>query len=120
MSIELLLDLALGAIVGAALGALHMLWLWRASTRLGADGSGALALVEARPAQETKEVTNSFRITLSSSELLVLWQRKRRPQALKTLISCRCDHWTPGGFAADTSGCCAPLQRYAQGAWGYA
>lgn len=45
MSIELLLDLALGAIVGAALGALHMLWLWRASTRLGADGSGALALV---------------------------------------------------------------------------
>lgn len=45
MSFEILFDLVLGLIVGAALGALHMVWLWRASTGLRPDGSGALALV---------------------------------------------------------------------------
>lgn len=45
MSFEILLDLALGAAVGAVLGAVHMAWLWRASARLGPEGTGALALV---------------------------------------------------------------------------
>ena len=45
MTADLLLDLVLGALTGAALGALHMVWLWGAAGRLRPDGSGALALV---------------------------------------------------------------------------
>ncbi|TDK48732.1 ATP synthase subunit I [Antarcticimicrobium luteum] len=45
MTADNLLDLALGAITGAALGALHMIWLWRASRQLRPDGTGALTLV---------------------------------------------------------------------------
>lgn len=45
MSFDILRDVALGGVVGAALGAVHMLWLWRASARLGPEGGGALALV---------------------------------------------------------------------------
>lgn len=45
MSLEILRDVALGGLTGAALGALHMLWLWRSAARLGPDGAGALALV---------------------------------------------------------------------------
>ena len=45
MTADMMLDLALGALTGAALGALHMMWLWRAAARLRPDGSGALALV---------------------------------------------------------------------------
>lgn len=45
MTVDILIDLALGALTGAALGALHMLWLWRSAARLGPDGAGALALV---------------------------------------------------------------------------
>jgi len=45
MNLEILIDLALGGLTGAALGALHMFWLWRSAARLGPDGAGALALV---------------------------------------------------------------------------
>ncbi|GAA6199287.1 ATP synthase subunit I [Aquicoccus sp. SU-CL01552] len=45
MTVEMMLDLALGVLTGAALGALHLAWLWRAAARLRPDGSGALALV---------------------------------------------------------------------------
>ncbi|TDE40073.1 ATP synthase subunit I [Antarcticimicrobium sediminis] len=45
MSFDIAIDLALGVLTGAALGALHIAWLWRASARLRPDGSGVLALV---------------------------------------------------------------------------
>ncbi|MFC2968255.1 hypothetical protein [Acidimangrovimonas pyrenivorans] len=41
MSGEMVANLALGGIVGAALGAVHMLWLWRAAARFGAGGGAA-------------------------------------------------------------------------------
>ena len=34
-------DLVLGLLAGLALGALHLLWLWRATARLGARAGGA-------------------------------------------------------------------------------
>ena len=37
-------DLVLGVMAGAGLGALHMLWLWRASSRLG-TGAGVTTLL---------------------------------------------------------------------------
>jgi hypothetical protein len=37
-------DLALGFLAGAALGVLHLLWLWRAAARLGAR-TGAAGLL---------------------------------------------------------------------------
>ena len=44
MNAELAGDLVLGALTGLGLGALHMLWLWRAAARLGAR-AGAWALL---------------------------------------------------------------------------
>ena len=38
-------DLMIGILAGLALGALHLLWLWRASTRFGAEAGGVGALL---------------------------------------------------------------------------
>jgi len=40
MTAEMTRDLMLGFLAGLALGGLHLLWLWRASARLGARAGG--------------------------------------------------------------------------------